>query len=54
MHARAHEFDQLLRFPAANFRNAERAGALPQNRISGLNDFQLREIHNFRSLPRKK
>jgi hypothetical protein len=52
VHAGSHEFDQFLSVAAAQFRDAQRAGALPQNGISGLNDFKFRGIHNFRSRER--
>jgi hypothetical protein len=38
-----------LNFAAAYFRNAQRAGALPQNGVSCLDDFKFHGIHNFRS-----
>ena len=49
VHARSHGFDQFLDFAAAYFRDAQRAGALPQNGVSGLDDFKFHGIHNFRS-----
>jgi hypothetical protein len=48
MHARSHGFDQFLDFAALNFRNTQRAGALPQNGVSSLDDFKFHGIHNFR------
>jgi hypothetical protein len=47
VHARSHGFDQFLNFAAAYFRDAHGAGALPQNGVSGLNDFKFHGIHNF-------
>jgi hypothetical protein len=49
VHARAHGFDQFLDFTAADFRNTQWAGLLPQNGISGLDDIKFDGIHNFRS-----
>jgi hypothetical protein len=49
MHAGAHGFHQFLHFPAANFRNAQLPGALPQHRISRLNDFNFHGIRYFRT-----
>jgi hypothetical protein len=49
VHARPHGFDQFLNFAAAYFRDAHGPGALPQNGISGLNDFKFHGSHNFQS-----
>ena len=47
VHGRSHGFDQLLDFAAADFRNAQGAGALPQNGVSGLDDFKFHRTHKF-------
>jgi len=46
VHARAHGFDQFPDFGTADFREAQRAGALAQNGISNLDDFKFHGIHN--------
>jgi len=48
-HARSHGFDQFANFAAADFREAQRSGALPQNRVPSLDDFKFRRFHKDRS-----
>jgi hypothetical protein len=49
VHARSHGFDQFLDFAAAYFLDTQRPGALPQNGVSGLDDFKFHGTHYFRS-----
>src|ERR1700689_5147861 len=49
MHAGSHGFDQFLNFAAADFLDAQGAGALAQNGVSGLSDFKFHGRHNLHS-----
>jgi hypothetical protein len=46
VHAGAHRLDQFPDFSAANFRDAQRAGALPKHGIAGLDNFKFCGAHD--------